>query len=386
MAAAVFIRAGWSSARAGRQRWKLGAVSSRRGRLQHAPAEPVLKILVLLIDKPGHRHQAEGGALSIARITPVERVPVEVRPRWFAPPALRRAALTLARVASPAVMLRLVYGIDPAAIDRPEVIVGSGRPAVTPGILLARHFGVPFVFAGLADGMAEAVEIDLMLVSVKRFESATNAIFTPVPSLVAPDLLPPPRDAADPRGLAGASIGLLLGGDAHSHRFDEGDWRDLARLVRETRERAGVRWWVTNSRRTGDVGSRIFEDLAGEGVVERFVDWRRPGSGTVAEIFAADLLMVTEDSVSMMSEAVAAQRRVVTMRPRDFEPTLVDDIVATLTDGGAMAVLPIAGSGAEDLLGAFGRLTPVATDHRDTIAAAVRSRLPGLFAADGEAR
>lgn len=305
---------------------------------------------------------------------------MEVRPRWFAFPALRRAALSLARAASPAAMLRLVYGIDPSALARPDAIVGSGRPAVAPGILLARHFGVPYVFAGLADGMAEAVEIDLMLVSVKRFESATNAIFTPVPSLVAPDRLPAPRDPSDPRGLAGASIGLLLGGDAHSHRFDEADWRDLARLVRDTRERAGVRWWVTNSRRTGDVGGRIFAALAEEGVVERFVDWRDPGSGTVADIFAADLLMVTEDSVSMMSEAVAAQRRVVALRPRRFEATLVDDIVATLVDGGAMAVLPIAGSGAEDLLGAFGRLEPVTTDHRDTIAAAVRARLPALFA------
>ena len=339
-----------------------------------------LRILVLLINKPGHRHQAEGVAHVLGRMRESRVARLEVKPRWFVPPPLRQLGVNSLRVLPPAFWLKHLYGIDVARLERPEVIVGSGRPAIAVGLLLKRHFGLPYIYSGLGRGVPTTPEIDLMLVSVKSFADLPNAALTPVPSLVEPDRLPRPRDLTRLDDLRGATIGLLLGGDAHSHRFTAEDWDDVARLVVELRARHGVVWRVGNSRRTGDAGSDRFVELERQGVIERFVDWRRSGSGTVGDIFAADALIVTEDSVSMMSEAVAAQRRVIALRPRDFEPTLVDDIVGTLVDGGAMAVAAIAGADgdaiAETLLG----LTPIATDHRDEIAAALRARLPGLFA------
>ena len=365
------------------------AVSSRaRGPLPPRPRSATLRVLVLLIDKPGHRHQAEGVALSIARLTPVERQPLEIRPRRFAFPALRNATVPLSRLVPAPLLLRLVYGIDVERLTPPQVIVGSGRPAVPPGILLARHFGVPFVYAGLADGMRLARLVDLMLVSVARFADAPNAVFTPVPSLVAPDRLPIPRTLATSVDLAGAHLGLLLGGDAHSHTFTSADWNDIARLVRELRVSHGVRWTVTNSRRTAEIAGDLFAGLERDGIVDRFIDWRRAGSGSVDTCLSADAVLVTEDSVSMMSEAVAARRPVVALRPRRVVETLVDDIVGTLVDSGAMAVLPLATTTGADVAATLLRLTPIAADHRDTIAAAIRSRLPGLFtpAARREAR
>ena len=345
-----------------------------------------MRILVLLINKPGHRHQAEGVAHVMGRMREATVERLEVRPRWFVPPPLRQLGVNSFRFLSPAFWLRQLYGIDVARLDRPDVIVGSGRPAIAVGLLLKRHFGVPYVYSGLGRGVSTTPEIDVMLVSVKSFADFPNAALTPVPCLVEPEKLPRPRPLAGTADLAGATLGLLLGGNAHSHRFSAEDWDDVAALVVEMRVRFGVVWRVGNSRRTGDAGSDRFAELERRGIIERFVDWRRAGSGTVGDIFAADALIVTEDSVSMMSEAVAAQRRVVALRPRDFEPTLVDDIVGTLVDGGAMAVTAIAGVDADALAATLLDLTPVATDHRDEIAAALRARLPGLFPAGAEAR
>lgn len=344
------------------------------------------RILTLLINKPGHRHQAEGVAHVMGRMRESRVERLEVRPRWFVPPLFRQLGVNSFRAVAPAFWLKHLYGIDVAAMARPDVIVGSGRPAIGVGLLLKRHFGVPYVYSGLGRGVPTTPEIDLMLVSVKSFADLPNAALTPVPCLVEPDLLPRPRPLATLADLQGATVALMLGGDAHSHRFASEDWDDVVRLVTEMRARHGVRWLVTNSRRTGDAGSDRFALLEREGVVERFVDWRRTGSGSIRDLFAADALIVTEDSVSMMSEAVAAQRPVIALRPRDFEPTLVDDIVGTLVDGGAMAVLAIAGVDADVLAATLLDLTPVATDHRDEIAAALRARLPGLFPAGAEAR
>ncbi len=339
-----------------------------------------LRILVLLINKPGHRHQAEGVAHVIGRMRAASVERLEVKPRWFVPPALRQLGVNSFRFFAPAFWLKHLYGIDAARLARPDVIVGSGRPAIGVGLLLKRHFGVPYVYSGLGRGVPTTPQIDLMLVSVRSYAALPNAALTPVPCLVEPEKLPRPRPLTGVGDLSGATLGLLLGGDAHSHRFSTEDWDDVERLVVEMRARFGVTWRVGNSRRTGDAGSDRFAALERQGVVERFVDWRRAGSGTVGDIFASDALIVTEDSVSMMSEAVAAQRRVVALRPRDFEPTLVDDIVGTLVDGGAMAVAAIAGANADDLVATLLRLTPIATDHRDEIAAALEARLPALFA------
>lgn len=340
-----------------------------------------LRILTLLINKPGHRHQAEGVAHVMGRMREATNVRLEVRPRWFVPPPLRQLGVNSFRFLPPAFWLRHLYGIDVARLERPDVIVGSGRPAIAVGLLLKRHFGVPYVYSGLGVGVSTTPEIDLMLISVESWGARPNTALTPVPCLVEPDRLPVPRRLLGIGDLEGATLGLLLGGDAHSHRFAEADWDDLAGLVAETRARYGVRWLVSTSRRTGEAGAGRFARLAEQGIVEHFVDWRRAGSGSLEAFFAADALIVTEDSVSMMSEAVAAQRPVIAFRPRNFEPTLVDDIVGTLVESGAMAVMAIAGARADGLIDHLLRLTPVATDHREVIAAVLRERLPALFGA-----
>lgn len=338
-----------------------------------------LHVLVLLINKIGHRHQAEGVAHVVERMVPATRASLEVAPRRWAFPALRNLSVALSRWIGIRAALWLIYGIDPARLRRPDVVIGSGRPAVPVGILLGRWFGVPHVYSGLADGMRLAPEIDLRLVSVQTFGDEPNAVFTPVPCLVEPDRLPVPRPLKRIEDLAGAKVALLLGGDAHSHDFDLDDWLGIARLVRGMRDVHGVSWIVTDSRRTAAAASEVFRGLAEEGVIERFVDCRRPETGRIADLFAADAIVVTEDSVSMMSEAVAAQRPVVALRPRRTRETLVDDVVGTLRDGGAMEVLAIATASVDDLAATLVRLEPNPEDHRDRIAAALVERLPQLF-------
>ena len=340
-----------------------------------------LRILTLLINKIGHRHQAEGVAHVMGRMREAEVDRLEVVPRWFVPPPLRQLGVDRFHFLPPAFWLKHLYGIDVAALRRPDVIVGSGRPAVAVGLLLKRHFGVPYVYSGLARGIATAAQIDLLLVAMRSWAEVPNAVLAPPPCLIEPDRLPIPRELTGLGDLAGATVGVLLGGKAHSHRFAEADWADIARLVVEMRRRFGVRVLVGNSRRTGDAGSDRFAALDRDGAIDRFVDWRRAGSGSAGEFFAADALMVTEDSVAMMSEAVAAQRRVIALRPRDHEPTLVDEVVGALVEDGALAVVPLAEANVDDLAATLLRLTPRRTDHRDEIAAALAARLPGLFPA-----
>lgn len=331
-----------------------------------------LTILTLMINKPGHRHQAEGLARVIGRMRPGSRLArIEIRPRWFAHAALRAAAVRHLPESAAATLLGLLYGIDVARLERPDVVVSSGRPALAAGVLLGRVFAAPFVYAGLADRVCFADRVDLLLVSVRRFAALPNAVYGPVPSLVEPDLLPPPRPLAAAADLRGARVALIVGGNAHSHRFCAADWQGIGELVRRSAEELGFRWRVSTSRRTGEEGAAVFRRLAGEGVLDAFVDYGTAGAAPVDSLFAADAIVVTEDSVSMMAEAVAARRPAVALRPREVKPTLVDDIVADHVAAGRLAVLPIVGSDAGALAAAILAARPRQDDYRDEIAAAI---------------
>ncbi len=74
---------------------------------------------------------------------------------------------------------------------------------------------------------------------------------------------------------------------------------EIARAVSKAWE---TRWLVSTSRRTPDeVADRVAAAAEEERVVERFIDYRSAGPGTLPEIFAlADVILCTEDSSTMI--------------------------------------------------------------------------------------
>jgi mitochondrial fission protein ELM1 len=80
----------------------------------------------------------------------------------------------------------------------------------------------------------------------------------------------------------------------------------------------GTRWLISTSRRTPDkVADRIAKLAKDESVVAKLIDFRTAGPGTLPEIFAqADAIVCTEDSSSMISEAVSARLPVVGVAPK----------------------------------------------------------------------
>lgn len=351
-----------------------------------------MKLLVLRDKKPGHFNQAEGVALAIGRLAPTEVERLDIRPTWFAHDDVRK--IVMRRYGRDArYWLKAMYALDAEAMERPDVIVGSGRPTIAAGILLSRCFGgVPFVYSGGIGGY-DTREVSLMIVASPRAAGNPRSAWAPIPSIVDPADYSAPRRLSTLADLKGAEIALLVGGTAYRKEWPANEWDALVQLVRDVAREHGVRWRVTTSRRTPDeVGARLAA-LAGEGVLAEFVDYRSAGPGSVRALFGADAVAVTEDSMSMLVEGLTAQRPVIGLRSAKVHDGYASEAIsawaakswAAPSFAPSLAILPLGTVNADQFARTLVTLEPPTLDVRGEIARIIAPVL-GLAAMPAQAR
>ncbi|MCK0209257.1 mitochondrial fission ELM1 family protein [Starkeya koreensis] len=337
-----------------------------------------MKLLVLRDKKPGHFNQAEGVALAIGRLAATEVTRLDVRPTWFAHDDVRK--FIMRRWGRDArYWLKAMYAIDADSLEKPDVIVGSGRPTVAAGILVSRAFGgVPFVYSGGIGGY-DTSEVSLMIVASPRAAGNPRSAWAPIPSVVDRADYAAPRRLATPDTLRGAEIALLIGGTAYRKEWPQNEWDALIAVVRDLARDHGVRWRATTSRRTPDEVSARFAALAGEGVLAEFVDYRTAGPGSVRALFGADAIAVTEDSMSMLVEGLTAGRPVIGLRSAKVHDGYASEAIsawvakswAAPSFAPSLAILPLGTVTADQFAATLTRLEPPTLDVRGEIAALV---------------
>ena len=327
-----------------------------------------LRLLLLREHRPGEFNQTEGLAAAIARMTDFSVERIELRPRKWAHNYVRKFVLHTMGDAQRA--LQILYGVRMDTLMPPDVVIGAGRPTAAAGILIKRATGAKFLYSGFLRDY-DLAAIDLLLVRSARHAGMPHCVLAPLPTTVDPDRLRRPRQLRSLKDLAGAEVGLLLGGPASGYRFSDGEWRRIAELVAETAEKWAIRWTISNSRRTPDLASRIFAELKARCVIQGFVDFRRSGPGSATRLFASDAIVTTEDLLTMTAEAMAARRPVVALKPAGVAPEFAADAIATMAAGGGLTVLPIRTTMAPDLATALVTTRVPQTDPRQVIADAI---------------
>ena len=281
-----------------------------------------MDILIFADARPGHFRQSEGLAAAIGRRCGVRVRRIDVRPRPVLKGTLLRW-LVRAQV-PPALLLRLACGLSPAAIGRPDLVVSAGSDTLAANVLTHRLTGAPNVFIGTIRDLPET-DFTAVLTTFPSQASRPRHVLAGKPTLVDPDRLPPPRRITAPGDLAGASLGVLVGGPTPSHRWSEADWRALAKLLGDLAAETGARLRVTTSRRSPPEAVAALRALAATGAVETLMIFGETPAASLDGFFGADAILVTDDSATMVFEAVAARRPVVTIAPADRRPTRDDE-------------------------------------------------------------
>jgi len=247
----------------------------------------------------GIRNQAVGLAEAIG-FPVVEKLLLVRRPwRWLLP----QLWLAPLRAGGP--------GSDPLGPPWPDVLVTAGRQGVAPALAIQRASGGRTFLVQVQDPHASRARFDVLVLPEHDRARGSNVVtsrgavhhVTPAKLADAAARLGP-RFAHLPRPL----VAVLIGGQNKVYAFDMATLGALADRLADLARRHGAGLLVTPSRRTGAAGERLLrEKLAG---LPAYV-WDGAGENPYFAFLAlADAIVVTEDSVSMVTEAASTGKPV----------------------------------------------------------------------------
>jgi len=294
-------------------------------------------VLVLSDGVPGHDRSSQGVVAALAHGRTVETAWLgirEVRPRSR---RLARVAAALAdprqwlasstRLAPPADVRRDGYLADwPAHAD---VVVSTGPSTAAANVAAARRYRARNIYCGFPKTPVLGYALILSPVPSR----ARHVALAPRPSDIDADRLASPR-ALDPS--AERRIAVLVGGESKHYRYSTADMTELAAAARRILAAApGWRVDVYDSRRTrADTFEAFLAAAPSDGrlAVHRFVEG---GLGSNRAAYEADAVVVTADSLSMITEAIAAGRPTVVARAAHYRGPARDrrEIAALLRAG-----------------------------------------------------
>jgi uncharacterized protein len=261
-------------------------------------AELAPRVWVLHDGKPGMASQALGLAEATGFGFVERRLSVR-RPWAWLPPHLWLAPLA-----------GVTEGGRLLAAPWPDLVIGCGRNTVAPALAIRRASGGRTVAAQVQDPRVGRDAFDLLVVPEHdrlrgpRVALTQGAAHRVTPARLTAERRRFPEFDALPRPI----LGVLIGGSNRTYRLDLPRLGEIADAVGAVLRRQGGSALVTPSRRTGTAGLAILrERLAG--LPARV--WDGTGDNPYyAYLAVADALLVTADSVSMISEAAATGKPV----------------------------------------------------------------------------
>lgn len=192
----------------------------------------------------------------------------------------------------------------------PDLVIGCGRLSAMPALAIRRASAGRTFAAQVQDPRVGRDEFDLLFVPEHDRLRGRNVFVTrgAIHRVTAARLADARRRFAGLAGLPRPILGVLIGGANRSYRLGLDRLAAMAESIAEILRSEGGSALVTPSRRTGQAGLALLRDRLAGLPAEI---WDGAGDNPYYAYLAfADALLVTADSVSMVSEAAATGKPV----------------------------------------------------------------------------
>ncbi|MBR9885130.1 MAG: hypothetical protein GYB21_16405 [Oceanospirillales bacterium] len=277
-----------------------------------------LNILILDEGSPGHCAQSEGIVALLERQgLEIRRDKIRVRNRL--PGVLRGLMRKLMAIPSYWLnerCLRLCCQLEADPVQRPDLIISSGGKSAFASLILKRRYGAANIFVGVPEPFPDRW-FDLIISPVARAFRTRSLVSGLIPNSVTPERVASAGAEYWQQGLPPQPCwALLIGGDSKSHRYSERDWEGLVSGVNALSARFGVCWLITTSRRTPEAVEAMLEaGLNRQAVVDLVLYNREPRRVMQPFLAGAQRVLVSQDSLTMASEALCSARPVTLLTP-----------------------------------------------------------------------
>ena len=285
-------------------------------------AETPLRVWVLSDDQPGHLNLSRGVVLALRRLDPVQDTCITFRLRMGLARNLLRALLNHISIPLPVSLLKLFYVIDALPASGCDLIVSAGGKTSFANAWLARTLRVPNIFFGSLRRLSPQL-FNLVLTLEPADATPVSLVLDLPPGIIDENTLSAQaaqfreqHELVDQRCWC-----MLIGGDGAGYHYHGPDWQALAQAMNRLAAHYAIRWLVVSSRRTGYPAAQQLRHLL-EPDSLAVQCWHDSGDEYHAGAFmgTAEKVFVTEDSMTMLGEAISARRPVYSLRPRQVQP------------------------------------------------------------------
>ncbi len=283
-----------------------------------------LNILILDEGSPGHRAQSEGLVHLLERQgidVREEQIRVHNRLPGFCRGLMRRV-LSLPWPWLNSLCLRMSSRLDRVPNRAPDLIISSGGKSAFASLVLKRRYHAKNLFVGVPEPFPDCW-FDLIVAPVKRPFGVPFLVSGLIPNTVTPEQVEAAGreywQASRPESPCWA---LLIGGNSKSHHYSQADWQRLVDGINRLGTELGIRWLITTSRRTPPAVEQLLSEQVDPAVVVEMVLYNRQAKRVVQPFLAvADRVLVTQDSLTMASEALCSGRPVTLLAPEVLKVT-----------------------------------------------------------------
>jgi mitochondrial fission protein ELM1 len=206
--------------------------------------------------------------------------------------------------------LGLADNSDPIAAPFPDLVIASGRKSIGIAIYIKQQSPKTFVVQ-LQDPRINPKHFDLVVVPQHDPTRGDNVIVTKAGlHRVTPAKIAAAKESVASKltKLPHPRVAVLIGGTSKAHTMTPQNAKLLAMQLLHLAESPNIGLMITASRRTGEENEKLLREML-QGPAIYFWDGKgeNPYFGFLA---LADYIIVTEDSVSMASEALSTGKPV----------------------------------------------------------------------------
>ena len=297
-----------------------------------------MNILVIKDDKPGHYNQTEGLVLILKDIysnSNIEYIDIEIKnkiSRKILKYLLNRFPKLFKDIKS---FRYLKYFYKKFSIPKikPDLIISTGGNTSNFNAWLALAYSSKNLLNGALRGLKE--ELFTYVTTVIDLGYKNQIILDVAPNTITKEKLIEKSiefSTLHNLDMNQKYYSLLIGGDGAGYKYDDKFYDDLIDFVEKTSKEENIKWLITTSRRTPlEVENKLEEKL--KDYCSYFVSYNKKEEKVLLPFFGlSEAIFVTEESSSMISEAVSTQKTVYTIGIENSNPdknykTILDKFV-----------------------------------------------------------